>query len=80
MLIQLSDGSFGVIAMQVSVFDTKGAAAYVGLAVPTLEAMRVSGRGPSYMKLGRSVRYRVADLDKWLAARVVTSTSQPVAA
>jgi predicted DNA-binding transcriptional regulator AlpA len=60
--------------------DTEGAARHIGLAVSTLEKMRVTGEGPQFVKLGRSVRYRVADLEAYLAARVVSSTSQKVAA
>jgi len=24
------------------------------------------GRGPAYIRIGRSIRYRIADLDRWL--------------
>jgi hypothetical protein len=41
----------------------------------TLERYRVSGEGPSYVKAGKRVMYRPADLDTWVKARVVTSTS-----
>ena len=44
----------------------------------SLERMRVSGLGPKFVRvLARSIRYRVADLEAWIAARVVGSTSQP---
>jgi predicted DNA-binding transcriptional regulator AlpA len=68
------------IKMQNAVLDTPKAAAYVGLSKPTLERKRISGDGPSFVKMGHAVRYRITDLDAWLAARVVTSTSQKVAA
>lgn len=61
------------------VMTTDGAATYTGLATSTLEKLRLTGNGPMFLKLGRSVRYRPSDLDAWLAARVVTSTSQNVA-
>lgn len=51
------------------------AAAYVGLAVPTLAKMRCWGDGPEFMKLGRKVVYRRAALDAWLAARVARNTA-----
>jgi hypothetical protein len=57
--------------------DTLGAAAYTGLAASTLEKLRVYGGGPRYLKLRRLVRYRPADLDDWLAERIVSSTSEP---
>jgi excisionase family DNA binding protein len=42
----------------------------------TLERLRLQGGGPLYVKCGRSVRYREADIEKWIAARVVSSTSE----
>ncbi|RZF59076.1 DNA-binding protein [Sphingomonas populi] len=59
---------------------TESASTYTGLAASTLEKMRLTGSGPQFLKLGRAVRYRVADLDAWMAARVVSSTSQSIAA
>lgn len=38
----------------------------------TLQAWRLLGHGPSYIKVRRSVRYRVTDIEQWLAARTVT--------
>ncbi len=60
--------------------DTNGAAAYIGLARNTLEKLRVTGGGPRFVKLGRAVRYRVSDLEAYVAARIVESTSAPIAA
>ncbi len=60
--------------------DTKGAAERIGLAVKTLENMRTRGDGPRFLKLGRAVRYRLADLDAWMAERVMSSTSERAAA
>ena len=62
------------------VMNTVEAAAYLRLAKPTLEKLRLTGNGPNFLKLGRSVRYTRSSLDSWLAARVVSSTSQRVAA
>jgi excisionase family DNA binding protein len=56
------------------------AAPRVGLAVSTLQKLRTNGGGPRFLKLGRSVRYREQDLEEWLAGRVVSSTSEKVAA
>ena len=58
--------------------DTRAAARHVGLSKSTLEKLRVFGGGPRYLKLGTAVRYRTEDLDAWLAARIVSSTSQTV--
>lgn len=59
--------------------DTEGAAKHLGLAVSTLEKARVTGTGPKYCKLGRAVRYRVSDLEEYLAERVRENTSQQAA-
>ena len=60
-------------------FDTERAAKRLGLAVSTLEKLRVTGGGPAYLKLGRRVLYEARDLDSWKAARRTHSTSQRVA-
>ena len=54
---------------------TAGAATYCRCSKSKLEKLRVSGDGPVFIKLGRSVVYDVADLDDWLAANRRTSTS-----
>jgi hypothetical protein len=58
--------------------NTAGAAEYLQLAVSTLEKLRVGGGGPAYHKLGRTVRYRVDDLDDWAMSRRVRNTSEVV--
>lgn len=60
--------------------DTEGAAKHVGLAVSTMEKLRVTGGGCQYSKRGRSVRYRISDLDAWMSAKLIETTSQKVAA
>lgn len=50
-------------------------AQYLTVAVPTLRKWRTQGGGPVFLKLGRAVRYDVADLDAWLTARRCASTS-----
>jgi excisionase family DNA binding protein len=52
------------------------AAKVLRLSERTLERLRVTGGGPVYVKAGRSVRYREADIEAWIASRVVNSTSQ----
>ncbi|MBQ0797557.1 helix-turn-helix domain-containing protein [Zhongshania sp.] len=46
--------------------NTKDAAAFLGTHFRTLENWRVNGVGPSYFKLGRSVRYGKAELESWV--------------
>jgi predicted DNA-binding transcriptional regulator AlpA len=48
----------------------------LALSERTLERMRTSGLGPKFAVCGRSIRYRVADLEEWIASRVVGSTSE----
>ena len=66
-----------------TILDTAGAAEYVKLSTPTLERLRLTGNGPAFAKLTPgprgSVRYRRADLDAWLASRLVRSTSEVAA-
>ena len=51
-------------------------AAYLaGLSIRTLESLRFRGDGPVFVKLGRAVRYRRADVLAWAAARLRQSTS-----
>ena len=60
--------------------STQQAAEYLGGFKPnTLEGWRVQGVGPAYVKCGRLVRYRVADLDAYLEAQTRRSTSQAAA-
>jgi excisionase family DNA binding protein len=51
--------------------NTREAAEYVGLAPETLESRRVRGGSPVFVRLGRAVRYRLADLDAWVEAHAV---------
>jgi excisionase family DNA binding protein len=51
------------------------AAAYLGVAAQTLAAWASSGRYDlPFIRVGRCVRYRVRDLDEWLAAREQTAS------
>jgi predicted DNA-binding transcriptional regulator AlpA len=56
--------------------STDEAAMLVGLASQTLATLRVSGRGPKYVKLGRRVLYDPADLAEWVAANKRNHTSE----
>jgi predicted DNA-binding transcriptional regulator AlpA len=62
-------------------FDPDEAGAYLkGFTRDALAQLRVSGRGPAYAKLSsRRVVYRKSDLDRWIASRVRTSTSDGAA-
>lgn len=54
---------------------TEGAARFLGLTASTLEKLRLTGNGPRYAKLGRSVVYDPADLSSWVEQKKRSSTS-----
>ncbi len=62
------------------------AAHYIGMSVAYLRMDRCRGHvghrtpGPPFLKLGRSVRYDVRDLDAWLAERRVDRSAREHAA
>jgi len=66
--------------MAFELLNTKAAAVHVALSPVTLERLRLTGDGPQYAKLTPGprgpVRYRRADLDEWVASRLVHSTSE----
>ncbi|WP_130470964.1 helix-turn-helix domain-containing protein [Candidatus Magnetaquicoccus inordinatus] len=47
------------------------AASQLGVSEITLSNWRVAKKGPAYIKVGRSVRYRQEDLDAWLLTQRV---------
>lgn len=56
--------------------NVEQAAEYVGLGQSTLNKMRVYGDGPKFAKLGKSVRYAIDELDRWMESRLIQSTSE----
>jgi predicted DNA-binding transcriptional regulator AlpA len=52
------------------------AALKIGLAKSTLAKLRLSGKGPTFIKLGRRVVYRQADLIAWIEMHRFRSTSE----
>jgi len=55
-----------------AVLTEKDAANYLSMSVPFLRASRCNGNrrnhtpAPPFIKIGRAVRYKVDDLDRWL--------------
>jgi excisionase family DNA binding protein len=47
----------------------------LGLSVATLRAWRHRGKGPRFLRLGRSVRYLPADVDEFVRASAVDTQS-----
>lgn len=54
---------------------TLAAAKYCGLSKSTFDKYRLTGEGAIFIKIGRSVVYDTADLDRWLDDRRKKSTS-----
>lgn len=53
----------------------KEAASYLGVSEATLASWAFSGANDlPYIKVGRLTKYRLSDLERWLAERVRTST------
>ncbi|MGH8873329.1 MAG: helix-turn-helix transcriptional regulator [Acidimicrobiia bacterium] len=49
-------------------------AAYLDLPVATLYAWRYRRQGPPGFKVGRHVRYRQSDVDRWINDQLASST------
>ena len=41
-----------------------------------LNKARLTGAGPKFVRLGRSIRYRLADLEAWVQGSAAGSTSE----
>lgn len=64
------------IASQHPLRNNTDAAAYLGLGASTLEKLRMTGKGPVYLKIGRRCLYAQHDLDAWLAQHRRISTTR----
>jgi predicted DNA-binding transcriptional regulator AlpA len=51
--------------------DTSELADRIGLAAITIVQQRALGGGPPFFRVGRQIRYRLRDVDAWIAARTV---------
>ena len=47
--------------------DTRQVAKVYNCTAQWLERMRIEGRGPKYVKIGRLVRYRLSAVEAWIA-------------
>jgi predicted DNA-binding transcriptional regulator AlpA len=41
-----------------------------------LNKCRITGSGPRFIRIGRSIRYRQSDLEAWAAGHAAASTSE----
>ena len=53
-------------SLKAKVVTEKVAAEMIGLSVKTLQNHRYLGLAPTYVRMGRSIRYRVSDLQTYL--------------
>ena len=61
---------------QSPLLDAYEAAHYLDLKHPgTLSNWRLQGVGPTYIRVGRNIRYLKSDLDQWLQNQRVASAS-----
>lgn len=59
-----------------SFIDERQVADRLCQSVRTIQKWRVTGNGPDFYKLGRSVRYRLSDVLAWAEERRKAHTSQ----
>jgi excisionase family DNA binding protein len=66
-----------ITAPQARLLTRNEAAAYLGVKPQTLAVWATTGRYKlPFVKVGRTVKYRVTDLDAFLEGRTVTSTGE----
>ena len=56
----------------ISLLTEDQAAELLALSVRTLQAWRLRGTGPRFVRAGRAIRYRKADLTAWINSNTVT--------
>ena len=56
--------------------DEQGAAEFLTVKPQTLSVWRLKGSGPPFHKIGRCVRYSIADLRDYIASRRCTNTAE----
>jgi len=62
--------------METQFLKRQQAAEYLNVKRSTLEAWATRGGGPAFVKLGRAVRYRISDLEKFIESRIRANTSE----
>lgn len=56
--------------------NTREAAKHLGVSKSFLDKTRVTGTGPTYIKIGRAVRYDPHELKSWAALRIKQRTDE----
>lgn len=62
--------------MKIDFLNEKQTAHLLGCSVYKLQRDRIKGTGLRFVKIGRSVKYQLADIEAYIASRVFTSTSE----
>ena len=62
--------------MSSELFTVSEAARKLKLSESYLNKCRTNGGGPVFVRLGRAIRYREADLDAWVRGQAAASTSE----
>ena len=57
-------------------YNEKETAKLLSLSVKTLQRYRYTGGGPIYVKLGKSVRYKESDIEKYVSERTRYITTE----
>lgn len=68
------------MASENTLLNEKLAASHLGLSTSVLRSWRCKTRGicgPSFIRVGRSIRYRLTDLESWLSSRTVAGDAMP---
>jgi excisionase family DNA binding protein len=63
-------------SIQSNLLTREQAAQFLSLKKSTLEAWAVRGGGPVFCKMGKAVRYRLADLESFIESRIRQNTSE----
>jgi excisionase family DNA binding protein len=63
-------------SIQSNLLTREQAAQFLSLKKSTLEAWAVRGGGPAMVKMGKAVRYRLADLEAFIESRIRQNTSE----
>ena len=56
--------------------DVRQAAELIGLSKSYLDKMRMTGKGPDYLRVGARVVYRRRDIEAWFDKHVQSSTAE----
>lgn len=67
------NGSNGGLRSSVGLLSEDDLANILDVGIATLQSWRAGKTGPDYVKAGKKVFYRRADVEEWIAANVVVT-------